>query len=100
MILCGEHVDAETAERIGLVEEVVATGEAKSRALKLAEQVAGQSPIAVTYCKELIHQARDNAVADALPYERQKFVDLFSTQDQAEGVNAFLEKRPPRWKNC
>ena len=36
-----------------------------------------------------------NAVADALPYERQKFVDLFSTQDQAKGVNAFLEKRPP-----
>ena len=100
MILCGERINAETAERIGLVEEVVATGEAKGRALQLAEQVAQQSPIAVTYCKELIHQARDNAVGDALPYERQKFVDLFATEDQAEGVNAFLEKRAPQWKNC
>ena len=100
MILCGERINAETAERIGLVEEVVAPGEAKDRALKLAEQVAQQSPIAVTYCKELIHQARDNAVGNALPYERQKFVDLFATEDQAEGVNAFLEKRAPQWKNC
>ena len=54
----------------------------------------------MTYCKELIHQARDNAVGEALPYERQKFVDLFKTQDQREGVNAFLEKRKPQWKNC
>ncbi|NCF45243.1 MAG: enoyl-CoA hydratase [Proteobacteria bacterium] len=100
IILCGERVDAETAQRIGLVEEVVATGTARQRALVLAAQVAQQSPIAVTYCKELIHQARDNAIADALPYERQKFVDLFNTEDQREGVNAFLEKRTPVWKNA
>ena len=100
MILCGERVNAATAERIGLVEEVVEQGGAKKRALALAAQVAQQSPISVTFCKELIHQARDNAVAAALPYERQKFVDLFSTEDQREGVNAFLEKRPPVWKNA
>jgi enoyl-CoA hydratase/carnithine racemase len=97
MILCGERVNAATAERIGLVEEVVEQGGAKERALALAAQ---QSPISVTFCKELIHQARDNAVAEALPYERQKFVDLFSTEDQREGVNAFLEKRTPVWKNA
>jgi enoyl-CoA hydratase/carnithine racemase len=100
MILCGERVKADTALRIGLVEEVVATGTAKQRALALAEQVGDQSPTSVTYCKELIHQARDNAVGEALPYERQKFVDLFKTEDQREGVNAFLEKRKPQWKNC
>ena len=100
MILCGERVNAGTAERIGLVEEVVEQGTAKKRALELAAQVAQQSPISVTYCKELIHQARDNAVANALHYERQRFVDLFSTEDQREGVNAFLEKRPPVWKNA
>ncbi|MEP5765307.1 MAG: enoyl-CoA hydratase [Halieaceae bacterium] len=100
MILCGERVNAATAEKIGLVEEVVATGTAKERALALAEQVAEQSPISVTSCKELIHQARDSATQAALPYERQKFVDLFGTEDQKEGVNAFLEKRKPEWKNC
>ena len=100
MIMCGERIKAETAERIGLVEEVVATGTALERALALAEQVGEQSPISVTFCKELIHRARDNAMAGALPLERQKFVDLFGTEDQKEGVNAFLEKRKPVWKNC
>jgi enoyl-CoA hydratase/carnithine racemase len=99
MILCGERVKAETALRIGLVEEVVPSGTALERAMALAEQVGDQSPISVTYCKELIHQARDNAMGEALPYERQKFVDLFSTDDQKEGVNAFLEKRKPQWTN-
>ena len=68
--------------------------------MELAAQVGQQSPIAVSYCKELIHAARDNATRTALVDERQKFVDLFSTEDQREGVNAFLEKRAPQWKNC
>jgi enoyl-CoA hydratase/carnithine racemase len=100
MILCGERIKAGVAERIGLVEEVVPTGSALERALELAEQVGDQSPISVTYCKELIGMARENAMGEALPYERQKFVDLFTTEDQREGVNAFLEKRKPQWKNC
>ncbi|MDJ0878624.1 MAG: enoyl-CoA hydratase [Halieaceae bacterium] len=100
MILCGERVDSATAEKIGLVEEVVPTGGAKERALALAEQVGQQSPISVTSCKELIGQAREKAMEGALPYERQKFVDLFGTEDQKEGVNAFLEKRKPVWKNA
>ena len=100
MILCGERIKADTALRIGLVEEVVPTGNAVERACALAEQVGQQSPISVTSCKELIHQARNTALEGALPYERQKFVDLFGTQDQQEGVNAFLEKRAPQWKNC
>ncbi|MEH6518978.1 MAG: enoyl-CoA hydratase [Halioglobus sp.] len=100
MILCGERIKADTAERIGLVEEVVATGTALERAMELATQVGQQSPISVSYCKELIHAARDNAGGTALVDERQKFVDLFSTEDQREGVNAFLEKRAPQWKNC
>jgi len=100
MILCGERVKSDTALKIGLVEEVVASGGARERALALAEQVGEQSPISVTSCKELIHQARDSAMEGALPYERQKFVELFGTEDQKEGVNAFLEKRKPVWKNC
>ena len=100
MILCGERIKAATAEKIGLVEEVVASGAAKERALVLAEQVGQQSPISVAFCKQLIGHAREQAMVGALPLERQKFVELFDTEDQKEGVNAFLEKRAPQWKNC
>ncbi|MDX1735965.1 MAG: enoyl-CoA hydratase [Halioglobus sp.] len=100
VILCGERLDASTAERIGLVEEVVATGQALERALALAEQVGEQSPTSVRMCKDLIHTARDSAIAAGLQGERDRFVELFSTEDQREGVNAFLEKRKPQWKNC
>lgn len=100
MILCNERVDAETAERIGLVEQVVATGEALQAAQALALQAAQQSPIAVSLCKKLIHSARDKAISDGLELEREHFAALFTTEDQREGVNAFLEKREPRWKNA
>lgn len=99
MILCGERVNAETAHRIGLVEEVVGTGEALEKAIALAEKVAEQSPISVAFCKELIHSGRDSLLGAGLQGERDKFVELFSTEDQREGVNAFLEKRKPQWKN-
>lgn len=99
MILCGERIDAATAERIGLVEEVVGRGEALSRALALAEQAAEQSPTSVAFCKRLVHSGRDTVLAAGLEGERDLFVDLFATEDQREGVNAFLEKRKPEWKN-
>jgi enoyl-CoA hydratase/carnithine racemase len=99
MILCGERIDAPTALRIGLVEEVVATGEARQKALALAEKVAKQSPSSVNACKQLIQAARKQPMWSALPLEREMFVDLFDTEDQKEGVNAFLEKRKPDWKN-
>lgn len=100
VILCGERLDAATAERIGLVEEVVAKGQALTRALALAEQVAEQSPTSVRLCKGLIHSARDHAIAAGLQKERERFTELFSTADQKEGVNAFLEKRKPQWQNA
>lgn len=99
MILCGERVTAAQAQRIGLVEEVVATGAARSQALALASQVAKQSPKAVQACKTLIQRNRSGSISSALPDERQAFVDLFDTQDQREGVAAFLAKRPPQWVN-
>jgi enoyl-CoA hydratase/carnithine racemase len=99
IILCGERVSAATAERIGLVEEVVGTGEALAKAMALAEQVGQQSPTSVAMCKRLIHSGRDQVIAGGLVAERDLFTELFSTEDQAEGVNAFLEKRKPVWKN-
>ncbi len=100
IILCGERVRADKALEIGLVEEVVPSGQALERAMALAEQVGQQSPISVATCKKLIHSSRDVAIAGGLEDERTEFVDLFSTEDQREGVNAFLEKRAPQWKNC
>ncbi|PNK60451.1 enoyl-CoA hydratase [Psychrobacter sp. FDAARGOS_221] len=99
MVLCGERVDAETALRIGLVEEVVAKGEGLNTAVELAKKVARQSPVAVTSSKQLIQAARQQAPAYNLINEREAFVKLFDTADQTEGVNAFLEKRKPTWTN-
>jgi enoyl-CoA hydratase/carnithine racemase len=78
---------------------VVGQGESLARALALAEQAARQSPTSVAFCKRLIHSGRDAVIDRGLASERDLFVELFSTQDQREGVNAFLEKRKPQWKN-
>ncbi|NHH89468.1 enoyl-CoA hydratase [Pseudoalteromonas sp. MB47] len=99
MILCGERLKADKAREIGLVEEVVGAGESLAAAMKLANQVGEQSPVAVTACKELIQKGRTQPMAHALPLERELFVQLFDTKDQKEGVNAFLEKRKANWVN-
>ncbi|WP_394202170.1 enoyl-CoA hydratase [Shewanella waksmanii] len=100
MILCGERIKSERAAQIGLVEEVVATGTVLDSAIALAEKVANQSPSSVRVCKQLIQAGRQMPRQQALPLERELFVGLFDTQDQKEGVNAFLEKRQAKWKNC
>ncbi len=99
MILCGERVDAATALRIGLVEEVVEKGQGLQAAQALAAKAAKQSPVAVNYSKQLIQAARHTAPAQNLIHEREAFVKLFDTNDQREGVQAFLEKRTPNWQN-
>ncbi|MBQ4835588.1 MULTISPECIES: enoyl-CoA hydratase [Pseudoalteromonas] len=99
MILCGERLKADKAEKIGLVEEVVEQGQALEAALELASKVEDQSPVAVTACKSLIQKGRTGTIDSALPLERELFVTLFDTQDQKEGVNAFLEKRKANWVN-
>jgi enoyl-CoA hydratase/carnithine racemase len=100
MVLLGERVDAATAARIGLVDDVVPRGGALARALEMAAAAARQSPGAVRACKQLIHAARSSPPQQALVREREAFVGLFETEDQREGVAAFLGKRAPRWRNA
>jgi len=100
MILTNERVDAQTALRIGLVQEVVEKGKSLSTATAMSERVATLSPRAVGSCKSLIHNARNGiAKSGGLALERERFMDLFAFDDTSEGVNAFLEKRKPEWKN-
>ncbi|MDV3467414.1 enoyl-CoA hydratase [Stenotrophomonas sp. C3(2023)] len=100
MILLGERIDADTAVRIGLAEQKVGKGEAKALAMEWAAKVGKQSPTSVAACKTLVQWTRSGSHASALVAEREAFVDLFDTADQGEGVNAFLEKRSPQWKNA
>ncbi len=101
MILTNERVDAGTALRIGLVEQVVVRGQARQTALGIAQRACGLSPRAVEYSKQLIHLARQGTPRSAaLALERERFIDLFDGEDQREGAKAFFEKRKPVWKNA
>lgn len=100
MVLLGERADAATALRIGLVDDVVPKGQALARALEMARAVEKQSPVAVRACKRLIHGARTSGPQQSLVAERDAFVELFDTEDQREGVAAFLSRRAPRWRNA
>jgi enoyl-CoA hydratase/carnithine racemase len=101
MILTNERIDADTALRIGLVEQVVPRGQSLQTAMQLAQRVSTLSPRAVTFSKNLIHQARQGTPRSAaLALERERFIDLFDGEDQQEGVKAFLDKRKPIWKNA
>jgi len=100
MILCGERLKADKALEIGLVEEVVPTGKALEKALELAEMACQQSPSSIASCKTLVMNARDAKSHDeGWRLERELFIDLFDTEDQKEGVQAFLDKRQAEWKN-
>lgn len=98
MILCGERIKADKALQIGLVEEVVESGKGLEAALELAQKVAKQSPDAIASSKTLIMSARYQPPSFNWIKERELFIKLFDGDNQQEGVNAFLEKRPPEWK--
>jgi len=99
MILLGERVKAAKAEQIGLIQEVVPTGTALEKALELTAKVEKQSPTSVRICKKLTMSSRERGLSSGFKYERDAFMDLWGSQDQKEGVAAFVEKRSPEWKN-
>ncbi|MEO8458524.1 MAG: enoyl-CoA hydratase/isomerase family protein [Chloroflexota bacterium] len=98
MVLTGKLIDAAEALRIGLVGEVVARGELEARAQAVAERLAKRGPIALQYAKEAVVRGLDMPLEQALRFETDLTVILQTTEDRAEGVRAFLEKRPPEFK--
>jgi enoyl-CoA hydratase len=98
MLLSGEPVSAREAEAMGLVSEVVPNAEVLERALALARTIAALSPIAARKIKEVVAQGADLPLEAALTLERQAFQLMFDTEDQTEGMAAFLEKRPPAFR--
>jgi enoyl-CoA hydratase len=95
MVLTGRPISAREAERLGLVTRVVPDGLCLDEALALAREIAAMPPLAVQHAKEAI---RRSALAGVdLAFERKNFTLLFGSEDQREGMAAFLEKRPPRF---
>lgn len=99
MLLTAEPVDAAEALRIGLVSEVVADAEVEAAARAIADTIASRGPIATRFAKEAVHRGADLPLAEGLTAELDLTVILQATADRAEGVQAFVEKRPPRFEN-
>ena len=98
MILTGRMMDAAEAERSGLVARVVPAADLLAEALKTAERIASMPPLAAVACKELVDAAFELGLEQGIVLERRQFQILASTQDKAEGMAAFIEKRAPVWQ--
>ncbi len=98
MLWLGKPVDSKRALDMGLVEHVVADEETVHVAIEWAVHVAKQAPLSVRAIKEAVYQATDVPLGVGMEAERNLFYLLFATDDKAEGVQAFLEKRPPRFE--
>jgi enoyl-CoA hydratase len=99
MNLTGRMMDAVEAERANLVSRVVPLASLMDEAMKLAETIASMSLPSVMIAKEAVNRAFEVSLAEGIRFERRVFHSLFATEDQKEGMKAFVEKRPPKWKN-
>jgi enoyl-CoA hydratase len=98
MVLTGKFITAQRAYELGLVNRVVPVELYLEEAVKLAREVAQLSPIAVKLAKEAVLKSYDSSLSEGLEFERKNFYMLFATEDQKEGMAAFVEKRPADFK--
>ncbi len=98
LCLTGDHITADEALRIGLVDKVVPAAELMAEVRKLAGKLAGKAPVARALIKRAINVGLEGSLAEGLAFEASQFGLVFNTEDRVEGVNAFLEKRKPTWK--
>ncbi len=99
MVLTGRMMDAAEAERCGLVSRVVPLDKLMEEALAVATAIAAQPRLAVLAAKEAVNRAFEGPLSDGLMYERRLFHAMFATEDQKEGMAAFLDKRPPQFRH-
>jgi enoyl-CoA hydratase len=98
MCLTGRMMGAEEAERAGLVARVVPAADLLDEALKSAEAIASMAPLAAIATKEMVNAAYETGLAQGIVFERRLFHGLFGSEDQKEGMAAFVEKRAAEWK--
>jgi enoyl-CoA hydratase len=98
LCLTGDMIGAEEALRVGLVNAVVPGGELLARARATAEKIASKGPLAIAQCKRVLLRGADVPLPVAAELEAQAFAALFGSQDQREGMKAFLEKRPANFR--
>ena len=97
MLLTGNMISAEDAWRIGLVNRVVESGAAREQALALARDIATRSKAVVKLGKQAFYRQIEMGVADAYAHASEVMVENMMLHDAAEGISAFVEKRPPHW---
>lgn len=98
MILNNRTLSAEEAFQFGLINHVYPLAEYFDQSLLLAQQIATRAPLAIQAAKQAVNQSFETSLSAGLDLERELFYQLFSSQDQKEGMRAFLEKRQPSWK--
>jgi enoyl-CoA hydratase/carnithine racemase len=98
LVLTGRRVDAQEAERLGFVNEVASKRDWLERAMELAQRVARRPPIAVRLAKQAVLAADETGLTGGLAHERRLYEIAMATEDRIEGMDAFLEKRPPDFK--
>jgi enoyl-CoA hydratase/carnithine racemase len=99
MLLTGEMMDAETAERYGLANRVVPEGRALAAAMELAGRIAAQSPLVVKTGKQAFYRQLDMDLADAYAYTARVMTENMLFRDAEEGIGAFIDKRKPQWRS-
>jgi enoyl-CoA hydratase len=97
MCLTGRMMDAAEAEQSGLVARVVPLADLVDEAVKAAETIAGMAPLATLAVKEMVNAAFETTLQQGVVFERRLFHGLFGSEDQKEGMAAFVEKRPGKW---
>ncbi|WP_099298049.1 enoyl-CoA hydratase-related protein [Corynebacterium dentalis] len=100
LILTGRTMDAEEAERSGLVSRVLPVEGFQEEVAKVAQKVAGMSQVATAAATKMVDAAYETTLTQGVATERDTFWALFATEDQSEGMDAFVNKRKPEWKNC